>query len=65
MAAKSIMAGNINIIDNCPSPITRLIKLKITLVLMKMLNQVRPNTANARQLAKQAMVLKKILLTKG
>ncbi len=65
MAANISMAGSIKMMETWPSSNTMLIKLSRTLVDKNMPNQVRPNTANARQLVQQAMKLKKILLAKG
>ena len=65
MAANISMAGNISTMDIWPSSNAMLIRLSNTLVVKKILAQVKPNTANARQLAQQAMKLKKILLASG
>ena len=65
MVASISMAGSMSVKDNWPSSNTILIRLSKTLVIKNMLSQVRPKTANARQLAQQAMKLKNMLLASG
>jgi len=65
MAASISMAGTSTIEAKSLSPVAMEIKLTIKAVLMKISVHISPNTKKARQLLKQATVLKNKLLMAG